>query len=67
MINKDFKINDILEIDFSNEISVKDLIYSLDNSIEFSLFEINESDDNDTSEKNILIKIKKNIRNKKEK
>lgn len=44
--------------DYLNEISIKELIYAIDKSIDYSLYEINEDESN--SEKNILIKLNKN-------
>ncbi len=48
------------EIDYSNEIGVSDLIYELDNSSDFSIYEI-PNDTNDTSFVNVLIKIKRKV------
>lgn len=58
MSNK-FNINDEINFNILDEISVSELIYALDNSKDFSLFEINENDQENTDEKNILIKITK--------
>ena len=58
MSNK-FNINDEINFNIIDEISVSDLIHALDNSKDFSLFEINENDNDNTDEKNILIKITK--------
>lgn len=54
-----FSINDEINFDLNNEISVDDLIYEIDNSSKYCFYEINESN-NSNNEKNILIKIKKN-------
>ena len=50
-------INDVIDFESINEISVDDLIYAIDKSNDFSIYEINENEISD--EKNILIRIYK--------
>ena len=56
-MNNKFNLNDEIHIDYTDEISVNDLIFALDNSKKFELFEINNNETE--QEKNILITIEK--------
>lgn len=57
-MKNNYLINNEIELDISNEISVKELIKNIDRSKDFEIFEINESDEL-KREKNILIHIRK--------
>lgn len=59
-MNNKININNTIELDYFDEISVNDLIYAIDNANNFSLYEINSDESIENGEKNILIKIKKN-------